>query len=235
MGAGRVTAGWDMDIQVHAVVLLVLPLATLAWCLRWRGRPVPAKRAAVGVAVAVLTMLAAIVVNTHACNEGLPPTQWLIGGICVGCVIALTPAAHWRWALGGVLIVVTQVLALHFTDVVHRSGWTGNPRWAGVGPAMLATTRRQIERLAQQTNSDVVYPAGWLHDIDLPAPVDQSAAASIPAAPGRRVVSQAWHTWLTGLYAYATVPQDYWFPGGNLSRAAARIELRERPTATQGS
>lgn len=40
----------------------------------------------------------------------------------------------------------------------------------------------------------------------------------------------SWHfdSVVTGLFPYVGVPQDFWYPGGPLSEAASRIELRDR-------
>jgi hypothetical protein len=70
------------------------------------------------------------------------------------------------------------------------------------------------------------FAAGWLRQI----PVAQEIHDLFyHPQPKRRELHRTWHTWLTGLYHYSEIPQDYWYPGGPLGEAMTQLELRDRP------
>lgn len=215
-----------MQGTVHAVVLIVLPVAVVIALATTKRRAPTSKQFTIALAIAALGTLAAPMFNHHMCREGEPRTQWLILGPCLLLVLLFVNSAAWRRALGAVVFVGMMGLSCHFTDLVHEPGWTANPDWDG-GANIIFRSRRQAAAAAaaDSENPNVDMPAGWLRELPVwPAVQDQFGDQH----PVRRELRRAWHTWLTGLYQYSSIPQDFWYPGGPLADAMTRLELRDR-------
>ena len=217
-----------MSITAHAILLLLLPLATLVIVVAWQRRSPSTRQLALAGLLSCLAMALAFSFNQHLCVEGTPLNQWLITGMCMFLTLAVLESARRRRLLAAVLFVGMIRLSCHFTDVVHSPGWTGNPHWTGTAPAMLRSLPHLIQIPSTDSgNPDADYPAGWLRDL----PVSSENQPFLTCQrPMRREIHRAWHTRLTGLYRYVTIPQDFWYPGGPFARAFAQVQLRDRPT-----
>ncbi len=216
-----------MLIAAHAILLLLLPLATLVAVLAWQRRSPSTLQLALAGLFSCLAMSLAITFNNHLCREGTPRNQWLITGICMFLALAVVKSATRRRLSGAVLFVGVIGLSCHFTEVVHLTAWTGNPDWPGTAPAMLNTLPHLTGSPSTESgNPEAEYPAGWLRDLPLSPEIQHSLTSLYPI---RREIHRAWHTRLTGLYRYVMIPQDFWYPGGPFGRTIVQVQARDRP------
>ncbi|MBK9126297.1 MAG: hypothetical protein IPM13_00645 [Phycisphaerales bacterium] len=217
-----------MQGTVHAIVLIVLALAVVFALAAVKRRAPTSRQFTIALAIAVFGTLAAPMFNHHMCREGEPRTQWLILGPCLLLVLLFVNSPAWRRTLGAAVFVGMMGLSCHFTDLVHEPGWTGNPDWDGGASMMFRSLRQSAAAVAADSeNPNVEMPAGWLRELSIwPAVQDQFG----DQRPVRRELRRTWHTRLTGLYRYSSIPQDFWYPGGSLADAITRLELRDRTT-----
>ena len=216
-----------MQVTIHAALLIALPAAVVIALVAAKRRAPTSRQIVIALAVAVFGMIAAQEFNQHGCLEGVPRTQWLILGPCVLLVLLYLNSKAWRWVMGMVMFVGMIGLSCHFTELVHESGWTGNPYWDGGADTLLRSLRKSAETMvADSKSAKADLPAGWLRDLPVWPDVQHILGERHVA---RREISQTWHTWLTGLYRYSRVPQDYWYPGGAPVDSFSHLELRDRP------
>lgn len=217
----------SMWIDVHAVLLALLPVATVFAVATMKRRSPTNWRLAVPTIVALLAMVVVWGLNGHLCLEGRPRSQWLIGGLCMLLVLAGVKSVAQRRVLAGVLFVLMLGLSCHFTDVVHTSDWTGNPMSKGPFDAFQRSIQKTAALLpAEVEDASVSYAAGWLRES--PVWVQVKSQLGDRYYP-RRQIDRAWHTGLTGLHPVTLIPQDIWYPGGVFADNVGRIELRDRP------
>lgn len=217
----------NMLVQLHAALLLALPFATAVAIAVLARRNPTSRELGTAMIIALPAMLLVSLVNHHACGEGLPRGQWLVGGLCMLLVLAAVKPALWRRMLAGLLFVSMVGLSCHFTDIVHTSGWTGNPGWEIRANSDRRSLQQAVGQLALNVEDPAAtYDAGWLRE--LPVWEDVKSLLREQYSPQRQF-ERAWHTGLTGLYRYTLVPQDVWYPGGIFKEAVGRIELRDRP------
>lgn len=212
-----------MQADVHAGLLIALVLGAMAALALLRRRAPTSRQVAIALGLAALVTLAAPLLNHHMCMEGEPRMQWLILGPCLLGMLMFVRSAPWRRVLGAALGAGIMGLSCHFMHLVHEPRWTGNPDWDGV-----AISKAIVEPWSSDVATDyeeLALPAGWLRDLEI---WPEAAATLRRERPERRAVRPVWHTRLTGLYRYDLVPLDFWYPGGRLSEAAGRIELRDR-------
>lgn len=220
-----------MLVDLHAILLLLIPVATIVGLLLARRRRPAAPQLLVAIAIAALAMIVTVGVNTHMCLEGLPRSQWIIAGLCLLSVLALVNSRPRRRLAAALLFVGMLGLSCHFTDVVHDRNWTGNPGWLGTDRAWLRSVQDAVDADVLAAESELTadsndYPAGWLRDLPLYAAITDVVGDRVPA---RRVIHPVWHSWLTGLYRRTGVTQDLWYPGGPPSQGLRHLELRDRP------
>lgn len=213
--------------DIHALILIAVPLATLAAVAVLKHRSPTARQLAVALSLTGLATLP-ITMTRHMCDEGQHLTQWLIPAPCLLAVLLLIESAAWRRLAAGLVCVGMVGLSCHFEKLAHDPGWTGNPKsGAPLRAAIRAQCQAAAVAAAQTDFADAAYPAGRLRD--LPGwPALREILEKHP--PTRRQVGRAWHTWLTGLYPYTVVAQDYWFPGGRFDKGVAKLELRDFPS-----
>jgi hypothetical protein len=112
---------------VHFLALILLPVATAAWCWRHFERPrlVPAL---LGAGIVIFALLLTIPAITHMCSNGQPDNQSLIPFVCALAVVLLVGNIFAK--VGAVLVIWARPLALSFTfnTVVHVKEWIGVPK-----------------------------------------------------------------------------------------------------------
>lgn len=215
-----------MEGTVHAIVLIVLPVAVAIALAAVKRRAPTNRQFTIALGIAAVGTLAAPMFNHHLCWEGEPRTQWLVLGPCLLLVLLFVNSPAWRRTLGAVVFVGMMGLSCHFTNLVHETGWTGNQDWDGGAMSMFRSMRQSVAVVVSNSERpDVEMPAGWLRELPIwPAVQDQFGDQH----PVRREPSRVWHTWLTGLYRYSIIPQDFWYSGGPLADATTRLVLRDR-------
>ncbi len=217
-----------MQADVHAVLLIALTVAALAALALFKRRIPTSRQFVIAFALASFGTVAAPTFNHHLCREGEPRTQWLILGPCLLLILVFVKSAAWRRILGTVVFVGMLGLSCHFTEFVHTPGWTGNPDWDGGNSLARRGLHQVISAVAKDMEDpQVEYPAGWLRDLPVWDGINERLGDSHRPVY-RRQLERAWHTWLTGLYRYTKIRQDYWYPGGPFAEAGPRTELRDR-------
>lgn len=215
-----------MQGSVHAILLIALPVTVVAALAVLKRRAPTGSQFTVALAIAAVATLAAPMFNHHLCREGEPRTQWMILGPCLLLVLLFVNSPAWRRTLGAIVFIGMMGLSCHFTNLVHEPGWTGNPDWDGGATIIFRSLRQSAVAAARDSeNPNVEMPAGWLRESSFwPEVQDQFGDRH----PVRRELRRVWHTWLTGLYRYSNIPQDFWYPGGPLADGMTRLEMRDR-------
>ena len=117
----------EMAIMAHAILLILLPIATVVMVMKM-DRRTPTKSAVVCASLLfVAAMAAAINFTHHLCDAGQPFFQRLIPGPCIFIVLLHVRCAVIRRTIALLHFIAMLGLSFHFTDVVHEPGWTGNP------------------------------------------------------------------------------------------------------------
>ena len=216
--------------NLHALMLIALPLLTLLACAAG-GRPDrPRQRTSVLLGGVLILIVLAGSLSAHGCNAGQPVMQWGIPGVCL---LATVLWVH-NQRLAGALAVASALamfgLSFHYSEVVHGPIYVGDPNYGKTRAARLirelSLTSQVIEELTEK--NDATYPAGWLAETALVAQ-HRKAFEGVAMAWERVEVSPLWHSRLTRLYRRTTRPVEMWYPGGEPRDAAARLEWRERP------
>lgn len=217
--------------NVHAIVLIALPLLTVAGCVAYRKAPrsvlhvLGALGAGVGSGVAVASF------SVHACAAGQPLAQWAIPAGCVTLALLFVGHTFARRAWVALTLVVMVAASFDFSARVHGPHSTGNPDVGRYEAAQAEESRRAVEaKLRTALFEDPIHrEAGWLRDAPFFAAVTPRLDGT-EFDPGQRTEVQAlWHSGLTGLYEKRTFPTDLWFTGGR--GADVGLEIRERPRA----
>lgn len=216
--------GW-----AFAIGLLLLP-ATAFVLIRTSKRkgPKDTRWLLAGLAAAGLVAFFTMPYTIHGCMEGQPP--WSLYVLPLGSLAAvlwlLRPRAL---AVGLAAGFAGAFVALIFgwTEVVHRSGLTGNPD---------TTMRMQEtplydwkeEMLASDAAADeAVYPEGWLDESPIPGKYPrQSKMLALGGGTAISLPQAEIHTVLSGLYAMRPTQIRYWYPGGRLRDALPGVEAR---------
>jgi hypothetical protein len=91
---------------------------------------------------------------------------------------------------------------------------------------MLEDLAKSADRIAADSGkADGVFPPCWLRELSLPDHLARHVAEGFPV---RRQHRTAWHSWLTDLYPYDVVRQDFWYPDGPLREGLRAVEVRDR-------
>jgi len=225
-----------MWVTLHTILLLAMPLATVGGLLLLPRRQLTAGNLTMPLLVSLMAMSLAFTFSTHLCGAGLPWRQVLLGGACLVPWATLVKSRGLRRGGTVALFIATLGLSQHFSEVVHRPGWSGNSDWPRYG-AIARDFARSVHAMADHIpapEATQAYPPGWLRDLPIAAKLCELAeGAGLSELPERYRLrrcefGRAWHTWLTGLYPYELVPQDLWYPGGSLGEGLRRVELRNR-------
>ena len=215
-----------MQGNIHAVLLIALSAAVLASLSAMKRRMPTGGQVSNAFAIVALGVTVVMLANNHLCYEGQPLMQWLILGPCLLLVLLFVSSPARRRMMGAAVFVGMMGLSCHFTALVHEPGWTGNPDWDGGAHARLIGMHLAMKAAAADSDDpEVELQPGWLRELPIEPAIKDALTEEHPA---RRDVHRIWHTWLTGLYRYSIVQQDYWYPGGPLADAAERLELRDR-------
>jgi len=217
-----------MEADLHALALLaltILPVVLLG--LAKRRRPTDRQLIfALGTAVGVA--LVAWMLNHHLCREGTPRNQWLIPCLLLFLVLAFVQAKRRRRITGAIIAAGMIGLSFHFTELVHSSEWTANPRWDGGAAALERAMRARFEDWVEQApDREIKLPAGWVDE--LPPWDPQVKETMVGMNVYRRDIERVWHTRLTGLYRCRLTRQELWHAGGPLADATSQLEMRDRP------
>lgn len=212
---------------VHAVLLLCLPVATVAVCVL-TGRKSGGRRSLIWLgSAAVVAYIATGFVDltcTHLCDAGNPVRQTLLGGFCLWLVLVV-PRFVWLRVVGAVLVMLaTFGLSRQYVELVHTKGLTGNVTMRD-GPADGAERMRSLVTASVKAAvppATQPYPAGWLRDMPFASELGR-LELSIKVETAR-----FWHSWYTRLYYKRVAYQDFWFDGGLLPDQADAITLRDR-------
>lgn len=216
-----------ITVTTHAVILILAPLVTLIASFTVEKRRPTGHQAAVSAMLAGGSGILVLAFTAHLCLEGNPLAQCFILGSCMWVVLSYVRNALPRRVLAVSLFVVMSVLSMHYSNVVHEPKWTGNPR--GRVRAFRVVFESQRQRLAEMLlilgdERNPSYEAGWLRDL----PIASELGEQMVKKPFRESATAVWHTWFTWIYRREKTEQDYWYPGGPISEAADRIELRDR-------
>ncbi len=215
------------DVTAHALLLLLVPLTIAALCPFFAKRRRPGDDVGAATLIAVCTGLAACVINQHLCSEGTPLTQWIVPAVCLWCVLTFFESKTCRRVSAVLLVGVMFTLSCHYSDVVHEPEWTGNPRGRSLAVGVkFEFDRQDLAKKLKVFNdeSNPTYKAGWLRDL----PIARGLHEELAKKPFRESATTLWYTWFTRIYRREKTEQDYWYPGGLISEAADRIELRDR-------
>jgi len=220
----------DAQANLHAISLIGFPILFIAAVaiLPRRKSTMPQQLIALG-ATAMLLYAASPYFIRHGCREGGAGLQWAIVGPTLFLVLAYVQSADRRRMLAGLVVVSTLGLSCHATDLVHKTGWTGNPDWTG----FIGASQEQMRDAGQVIPSDSEFlpletPGGWLRDLPAWEDVHETLRRKMYWF-GRRIIQPVWHSRLSGLYRYTSVPQDLWIPPGRLEEALKKLEVRDRP------
>ena len=216
--------------NVHAILLIVFPVATAWACRKFWMRPGLLRLFGAVVAGSFLALFAgaSAVVWTYS---GQPATQWILPGICLVGIIAFVKEETVRTGLTLVWTLTMFGMCHHYLLLVNGPGYTGNPniekRWAAVKRSLL---RSVSNRLATVTSDNSDYPAGWLAESSILTKHDKVVDRR-SLTFSSTIVSPFWHSWLTGLYRSRSVPQAVWYPGGRLREGRDHLEVRDVKTS----
>lgn len=211
--------------SLHAVLLIGVLVVSLVAVVFLERRMASALQALVALLVSLLAASVACLFSAHLCKEGNPFAQWLLPAPAALLVLMFVKHDGWRRLIGATALVATVGLSFHFSELVHRPGYTGNPKFDVFHAVAIAHLTAAKEYADEVEHLEAEAPAGWLRD----HPGWPELKDRFPeSAPPRRIVHQTWHSALTGLYATESVSQDYWHPGGTLADALRNLEVRHR-------
>ncbi len=211
--------------SLNALGLIGVVALTLLTLFVRKPQKCSSRQFAMSVFLASPVVILAPLLNLHLCRAGLPFTQWLIPAMCIVLVGTFARVNWLRRVVVVVLMVAAIQLSFHFTSLVHRRGYTGNPSSNdGVRRAYLHVLREDLVDSGLDTQQQ--FPSGWLRDI-----VDEELEVYEGFEHLRSLgnVSHLWHTWFTRIYRVTSTPADVWYPGGVLADSLEHIELRARP------
>ncbi len=213
-------------VNLHAVALLALPLVTCVVCLRKPRRRPSDRQMAIAAIIAGGTSAVVLSVTAHLCQAGNPISQCIMVGACIWIVLAYL---NGEWTRAGIFVVMIGImffLANDYVDLVHEKEWVGNVQhlaaWDSLMEAGLAKTRDKVRQVGD--TDDTVHPEGWLRALPIGTFLKGVIGDDLPY---REESHRVWHTWLTSLFHVTTVSQNFWYPGGRPSDAAANIVLKD--------
>ena len=221
----------ELQIVLHAIVLIALPLGTVALLFAVRRRAPKDIEALIATVVAGTLVLAARTFK-HRCNSGQPYTQWALPGLCLWVILLIVADRTFRAGCAAVIAFAMAALCWHFMGLVHEPGWTGDPN----GMRAMAQNRPKVmireaeEFLASKAAEDPIdYPAGWLSELPPIKVAEITYELYLGKCPGVGVYTSCWHSKITGLYrARAGTSRDLWYFGGPIKDAKGRIVVKER-------
>ncbi len=216
-------------VDIHAITLLTLPVATgILLCCVPRRRP-NSRQATIATAFAAGAIILVLALNTHLCRAGNPAMQCLLGGVCIWGVLSFAANRWLRGTASLAIITIMFVLSSHYDSLVHGREWLGNVTNLAAAHEKLMDARLQRIRskLHQISEGDaVVYSEGWVRDLPISSQLSEPLSGELPSRIETRKV---WHSSFTRLLSVRWVRQDYWYPGGQISKAIEGIELRDMP------
>lgn len=221
----------DLQIALHAIVLIALPLGTIALLFAVRRRAPQDIEALIATVIAGVLVLAARTFK-HNCNSGQPYTQWAIPGLCLWVILLFVADRTFRSGCAAVMTFAMAALCWHFMGLMHEPGWTGDPQ----GMRAMEQNRPKVmireaeEFLAGKAASDPIdYEPCWLSELPPIRVAEISYELYLGKCPGLGMFESCWHSKITGLYrAEVGRGRDLWYLGGPIKDAKGRIVVRER-------
>jgi hypothetical protein len=119
-----------MAAILHFAVLSGLAVLAVAVVARFYEKPT-ALRVAVAVVVSLGLGLGTAALGVHACDRGLPLSQWIAPALLLGIVLLLVGNKLVRFGVASVIGVAMVALTLHYNVAVHGDEWLGH-----AGPVM---------------------------------------------------------------------------------------------------
>ena len=177
-----------------------------------------------------LTLLLCGLVFSTIDSDGNPFYQWVVPMFSIyvlkiwigGDIITIDKklsACVWG------LVVVSLIISLHYFIVVS------NPKFVGSKSDETASRKIDILRynamiseLKKHVDDETVYRQGYL-GINTSHPIQRKYNWLSFKSASYHVVPE-WHTIFTGIYYCDYMPQGMWYPGGKISEAISKIELR---------
>jgi len=207
-----------MWVTLHAIALIVLPLATLiAIVLRPRHTRVHEwlLLGIIPLAAGVLTgvSLPCLCFRPHAWSQVFIPAACLAASL-----VGIRPRGL-RVLFAVVSLSLLVGLWLHHEALLDSGQWT-SPELArhssrARAQISLSGLKRELRSIGEADHT--AYPAGWLEALPL----------KVTAEPEpEQAAGAAWHTWITGLYRRVDSRREFWYPGGTPTVAAESVELR---------
>lgn len=206
-----------MEIAIHLSLIAAVVISTVALVVWDWGYP--PKRSLKEVLIALLPL----VVVGGVCGllmsaTGAPLVEWVIPALAVltvGMLCGSERVFHrTRWAM----FLVTIILCVNFTSLVHGD-FTAAPGYSrGVSKARQALAMNAARKALEKS-----YPA----DTVLP----EGSVATLLGEPDTGIVEvdtieRCWFTPLTRLYLVKRGQAMLWCPGGSLEAASKQLELR---------
>jgi len=214
-----------MWVTLHAITLSLLPVLTIAAVAKS-----PARLRLTEIAVAALFGAAVFMILAPSfstcCDEPLQWRQLLIPTASAMTAIVFVRRKELSLAIALASLMLAFLLAFHFAALLGSRGWTGKRNLAQQSVGMARRRLLDIQAELRGVQDDTSYPPCWLRD----HPIRELAIAGAVRPPSDSWSEPAWHSWLTGLYRRHDIDRDFWYPGGRLSEAADKLELRERPS-----
>ena len=223
-----------MHGNLNAIGLLACIIGTVA-VLVFSSRQKPTLgRIVMAIVVAFLTYFFSMSFGNHRCDAGQPFTQMLVPSVCMMIVLLSVKSAWVRRTASIALAMAAFALAMHFVDLVHFDGYTGNPN-AG-SRARMHVLRDVNLYVASTTYEGSSLPEGWLGDFEPSVMKLDGRFRSwreildlYPTALGAvHRADHVWHTWFTGIYRTESIPADVWFKGGTPGTDVSQLEVRPR-------
>jgi hypothetical protein len=207
--------------ELHAAVLIVVPVATVVLTVALCKRRPSAKR--LMGAILALPVLGLVSIDTlvHKCNRGNPDHHIIVMFVAVAGLLILVTDLRRAVSLAIVLGVVPYVFGLGYHNLVHGDRYVG---FAGQDPLSEYVREETAASLMDEGRENTAHHEGsWLSDAAFFRKEKGSGLRESRCLAGAGL----WHSPITLLYRQCSM--DLWYPGGKQSEAAPRIEWRERP------
>lgn len=215
--------------HIHAIILLACPIVTVL--LLWRAkRRRPARQTLLlSILLSLVVMFLASGMSFHMCNAGRAEMQWLVPGACLYFLVAYLANAKVRWLAAIGMVVALIGLQGSYENLVHESGWTGNPEDRTIARLYASQAEGVLRDLSEKARyRGAAFGAGWLRELPI-WPALKENAIEWPLGdefdrPKRQVAISQWHSFYSHLYRAEKTPVDYWYCGGPIDKG--KVELR---------
>ena len=211
--------------NIQAIVLIAISVYSILIIVRWRRKKFENRQLLWGFAGIVPFTAVFALLGSHGCDAGMPIRQWNVPAICAFLIVILVEPKHLRHISYVILLLSAVALTMHFVEIIHTTGYTGNPKSPINRTKRLENLARySIEKITKVSqDDDTEVPEGWCRDV-LP---DNLKELIIRQEFPKSKAIPLWHSPITRLYLLEAENRDLWYPGGKLSESAEKIELRK--------